>query len=113
VARAVHCDRSVRELGGGRRRRLRRRLNAWASLPSTYGCALALGGLSTGPLHDGHRARCGYRCDDEAATPDSDNARPRLRLKRSRRSRGSSHRIAAAAPSPSAVLCDHGRGCSF
>ena len=32
MARAVHCDRSVRELGGGRRRRLRRRLNAWASI---------------------------------------------------------------------------------
>ena len=32
MARAVHCDRSVRELGGGRRRRLRRRLNVWASI---------------------------------------------------------------------------------
>ena len=32
LARAVHRDRSVRELGGGRRRRLRRRLNAWASI---------------------------------------------------------------------------------
>ena len=32
MARAVHCHRSVRELGGGRRRRLRRRLNAWASI---------------------------------------------------------------------------------
>ena len=31
MARAVHCHRSVRELGGGRRGRLRRRLNAWAS----------------------------------------------------------------------------------
>ena len=30
--RAVHRDRSVRELAGGRRRRLRRRLNAWASI---------------------------------------------------------------------------------
>ena len=32
MARAVHCDRSVRELGAGRRRRLRPRLNAWASI---------------------------------------------------------------------------------
>ena len=32
MARAVHCDRSVRELGGGRHRRLRRGLNAWASI---------------------------------------------------------------------------------
>ena len=32
MARAVHRDRSVRELGGGRRRRLRRRLNAWVSI---------------------------------------------------------------------------------
>ena len=31
MARAVHCHRSVRELGGGPRRRLRRRLNVWAS----------------------------------------------------------------------------------
>ena len=29
MARAVHRDRPVRELGGGNRRRLRRRLNAW------------------------------------------------------------------------------------
>ena len=28
--------------------------------------------------HDaGHRARCGYRCDDEAATRESENARLR------------------------------------
>ena len=45
MARAVHCDRSVRELGSGRRRRLRRRLNAWASMPLTFGRALALGRL--------------------------------------------------------------------
>ena len=32
MARGVDCDRSVRELGGGRRRCLRRRLNAWASI---------------------------------------------------------------------------------
>ena len=36
---------SVRELGGGPRRRLRRRLNAWASMPLTYERALALGRL--------------------------------------------------------------------
>ena len=45
MARAVHCDRSVRELGSGRRRRLRWRLNARASMPLTYGRALALGRL--------------------------------------------------------------------
>ena len=32
MARTVHCDRSVRQLGGRPRRRLRRRLNAWASI---------------------------------------------------------------------------------
>jgi hypothetical protein len=37
MARAVHCDRSVRELGRGRRRRLRRRLNAWASIAVDLG----------------------------------------------------------------------------
>ena len=31
MARTVHCHRSVRELGGGSRRRVRRCLNAWAS----------------------------------------------------------------------------------
>ncbi len=43
MARAVHRHRSVRELGGGRRRRIRRRLNGWASMPPTYEPALALG----------------------------------------------------------------------
>ena len=42
LARAVHCDRSVRELGGGRRGRLRRRLSARASMPLTYERGLAL-----------------------------------------------------------------------
>jgi hypothetical protein len=32
MARAIHCDRSVRELGGGNRRRLRRHLSEWASI---------------------------------------------------------------------------------
>src|SRR5438270_892824 len=42
MARAIHCHRSVRELGGGRRGRLRRRLNARASMPLTYERGLAL-----------------------------------------------------------------------
>ena len=42
VARAVHCHRSVRELGGGRRGRLRRRLSVRASMPLTYERGLAL-----------------------------------------------------------------------
>src|SRR5947209_2218786 len=42
MARAVHRDRSVRELGGRRRRRLRRRLNAWASIASVNRTAQAL-----------------------------------------------------------------------
>jgi hypothetical protein len=42
MARAVHCHRSVRELGSGPRRRLQRRLNARASMPLTYRRALAL-----------------------------------------------------------------------
>ncbi len=37
MARGVHCHGSLRKLGGGHRRRLRRRLNAWASMPLTYG----------------------------------------------------------------------------
>ena len=37
MARAVHRHRSVRCLGGGPRRRLRRRLNASASMPLIYG----------------------------------------------------------------------------
>ena len=41
MARAVHCHRSVRELGGGRRGRLRR-LSVRASMPLTYECGLAL-----------------------------------------------------------------------
>jgi AraC-like DNA-binding protein len=45
MARAVYRHRSVRELGGGPRRRLRRRLNAWASMPLTPGPAFALAGL--------------------------------------------------------------------
>ena len=36
MARAVHRHRSVRELGGGRRGRLRRRLSVRASMPLTY-----------------------------------------------------------------------------
>ena len=114
LARTVHCDRSVRELGRGRRRRLRRRLNAWASMPLTDGCAVAVSRLWTGPLKvaengsahsiapaasshrrpawwpptgtnvgvdSDHRRRSpgqvGYRCGDEAAMRDSENARPR------------------------------------
>ena len=42
MARAVHCHRSVRELGGGRRGRLRRRLSVRASMPLTYERGLAL-----------------------------------------------------------------------
>ncbi|MGZ5252748.1 MAG: sigma factor-like helix-turn-helix DNA-binding protein [Caldimonas sp.] len=45
MARAVHRDRSVRSLGSGPRRRLRRRLNAWDSMPLIYGPSLALGHL--------------------------------------------------------------------
>jgi AraC-like DNA-binding protein len=45
MAGAVHCDRSVRGMGCGRRRRLRRRLNARASMPLRYGPAVALGSL--------------------------------------------------------------------
>ena len=37
MARTVHCHRSVRGLGGGPRRRLRRRLNASASIPLIHG----------------------------------------------------------------------------
>ena len=37
MARGVHCHRSLRKLGSGRRQHLRRRLNAWASMPLTYG----------------------------------------------------------------------------
>jgi AraC-like DNA-binding protein len=42
MARAVHGHRSVRELGGGRRGRLRRRLSVRASMPLTYERGLAL-----------------------------------------------------------------------
>src|SRR5450755_860508 len=45
MACAVHCHRSVRGLGGGPRRRLRRCPNAWASVPLIYGPSLALGHL--------------------------------------------------------------------
>jgi hypothetical protein len=45
MARAVHRDRSVPELGSGPRRRLRRRLNVRVSMPLTYERALALGRL--------------------------------------------------------------------
>jgi hypothetical protein len=45
MARAVHRHRSVRELGGGRRRRLRRRLSVRVSMPLTYERGLALGRL--------------------------------------------------------------------
>jgi hypothetical protein len=45
MARAVHCHRSVRELGEGTRRRLQRRLSVRASMPVTYERALALGRL--------------------------------------------------------------------
>jgi len=49
MASAVDCDRCVRGMGGGGRRRLRRRLNAlstlWRQCRLTYGRALALGGL--------------------------------------------------------------------
>jgi len=36
MPRAVHCHRSVRELGGGVRRRLRRRVNVWGSAPADH-----------------------------------------------------------------------------
>ena len=42
MARAVHCHRSVRELGGGRRGCLRRRLSVRASMPLTCERGLAL-----------------------------------------------------------------------
>ena len=42
MARAVHRHRSVCELGGGRRGRLRRRLSVRASMPLTYERGLAL-----------------------------------------------------------------------
>ena len=45
MASAVHCHRSVRGLGEGSRRRLRRRLNVRASMALTYERALALGRL--------------------------------------------------------------------
>ena len=50
MARAVHCYRSVWSLGGGSRRRFRRRVNAWASLPVKCG-----------------RARCGAGSADVTA----------------------------------------------
>jgi hypothetical protein len=34
------------------------------------------------PISDGHGARYGYRCDAEAATRDSENARSRYALER-------------------------------
>ena len=48
MARTVHRHRSVRQLGGGPRRRLRRRLNARATMPLLHGPSLALGHLRTG-----------------------------------------------------------------
>ena len=42
MARVVHCHRSVRELGGGRRGRLRRRVSVRASMPLTYERGMAL-----------------------------------------------------------------------
>ena len=42
MARAVNRHRAVRELGGGRRGRLRRRLSVRASMPLTYERGLAL-----------------------------------------------------------------------
>jgi hypothetical protein len=48
MASAVHGHRSVRGLGGGPRRRLRRCPNAWASMPLIHGPSLSLGHLSTG-----------------------------------------------------------------
>ena len=45
MARAVHCHRSVRGLGGGRRGRFRRGLSVRASMPLTYERGLALGRL--------------------------------------------------------------------
>ena len=62
MARAVHCHRSVRGLGGGRRRRLRRRLNAWAAMPLTYGPAPPVNG---GPTVAAKR----YGHPSTAATP--------------------------------------------
>ena len=41
----VDCDQFVRCVGGRRRRRVRLRLNAWASMPLRYGPAVALGHL--------------------------------------------------------------------
>ena len=61
MARAVHCDRSVRELGGGGRGRLRRRLSVRASMPLTYERGLALDRLCTGALKVAGERSCDFR----------------------------------------------------
>ena len=56
MARTVHRHRSVRDLGGGLRRRLRRRLNARATMPLLHGPSLcAWSSVNAGV--DGRRTR--------------------------------------------------------
>ena len=59
MARAVHRHRSVRQLGGGPRGRLRRRLNARATMPLLHGPSLCAWSSANAGA-DGRRTRHGH-----------------------------------------------------
>ena len=112
MARAVHRHRSVRELGGGRRGRLRRRLSVRASMPLTYERGLALDRVCTGAAkvaatlcHCVRRGRATPRARGrlsaavrrtEAQIPGRRRSRPRR--ERDYRNRWGSHREHRAPP---------------
>jgi hypothetical protein len=96
MARAVHRHRSVRELGGGHRGRLRRRLSVRTSMPLTYERGLALDACErerqTSPRRFCH---CVHRGRDAASPRSSVSSRPSYGRPNSGIAGGHGHAVSA------------------